>query len=186
MVLTDEDAWVRRAVRAGELHGGWARGASTANLELEAGHVELGTADAARHVEGYAKRTKLAFMPTIQKQTQTDDLSAKKVLARSDVGGEVEGEVATIVVEHLRGPVVRVVRRQTHLGDLEPARGGTDGRGCIVDFRKVDVDGAVVVTAYGLVRARAVGWLLVHLHRERVAGCYRSSFRCCREFVRTE
>lgn len=64
-VLTNEDAWVRRAVRAGEFNGGWACGASTANLELEAGHVELGTADAARHVEGYAKRTKLASMPTV-------------------------------------------------------------------------------------------------------------------------
>lgn len=171
-MLTDEDAWVRRAVRAGELHGGWARGASTANLELEAGHVELGTADAARHVEGYAKWTKLVFMPTIQKQTRTDDLSAKKILARSDVGGEGEGEVAAVIVEHLRGPVVRVVRRQTHLGDLEPARGGADGRGCIVDLREVDVDWAVVVAAYGLVRAGAVGRLLVHLHCERVARCY--------------
>ena len=87
-------------------------------------------------------------------------------------------------------PIVGVIRGHTHLRNLEPGGGGADGRGGVSNLGHVDlqyelerlfddsirhagthINGTVVVSANGLVGARPVVGLLVHLDRHGITGC---------------
>ena len=82
-------------------------------------------------------------------RSRTNDLSTNEVVAGGDVARNGEGEVAAVVVQNLGSPVVGVVRRETHLIDLEPVGARADGSDSIVNLGHVDVDRAVVVSLDG-------------------------------------
>jgi len=145
-VDVDEDPGVAGPVGAGEGDGGRAGAAAAADRELEAGHVQLGAARAAGGVEG-------------------DRLGAQEVVARGDVGGDLDVELAAAGVEVLDAPEVvvpgtaRGVLGPRGLEHLEPARGAVGRRG-VRDLGHVHHDGSVVGTSDSFAGARAVSVLL--------------------------
>ena len=95
---------------------------------------------------------------------ERDDLGAKEVVPRGDVGGDADVHLATAGVQVLSAPVVagalpRDAGGPVVLEDLEPARGAV-GRGGVRHFGQVDVHGAEVVAADGFVGAGSVAELL--------------------------
>lgn len=94
-------------------------------------------------------------------------LSADEVVARGNVRGDREVDLAAVVVHEVRAPVVRA--DETILSDLEPVGGPRLGGRDVVDLGHVDDCRAVVVAADCLSRAVALTGLLVHLDGENVA-----------------
>jgi len=90
LVDIDEDARIGGAVGSRNANTSWRSAAPTSDIDLVAGHVELGTAYAAGDVK-------------------SDDLGAEEVLSRGDGRWDGDSVVATVVVENLRSPIVRVV-----------------------------------------------------------------------------
>jgi hypothetical protein len=85
---------------------------------------------------------------------ERDDLGAEKVVARRDVGRDLEGNLAAVRVENVGAPVV--LGHKPRLANLEPA-GGPRGRGLVViHLCHVDDDWAIVVATDGFVRCKDV------------------------------
>ena len=114
--------------------------------DLVATDIELGAARLARRVQGQR-------------------LGAQQVVARGDVGGDLDVHLAAAGAEVARAPVVVVADAATGLfgprvgEDLEPACGAV-GRARVGDFGQVDLHGAIVGAADGFVVAFAVAGLL--------------------------
>lgn len=145
-VDVDEDARVGGRVGTGERYGGRGGAAAAGDGELVAGHVELGTARAAGGVQG-------------------DGLRTEKVVARGDVAGDLDVELAAAGVKVLVAPVVAVTgaaRRAlgpAGLEHLEPT-GRAVGRLGVGDLGQVGHHGAVVGPTDSLVGAGTVTILL--------------------------
>ena len=142
------NARVPLLVRAGELDGGRAEATTATNSNLVAGDVELAAARGGSRVQGQG-------------------LGAQKVVARLDVGGDLDVHLAAARVEVARAPVVVVADPAAALlgpavgEDLEPAaRGAVGGRG-VGDLGHVYLDGAPVGAADGFAVAGSVAVLLV-------------------------
>lgn len=101
---------------------------------------------------------------------QSNSLGPDEVIARGDVARDLEAVLAAVLVELVGAPGLgaRVI---AELGHLEPFGRGAVGRRGVVDLAHVDEDRAEVVPADGLVGARAVAGLRVHLDNELVASC---------------
>lgn len=152
-VDVDADAGVSRAVRAGDLDGGRVGIAATRDGDLVAADVELGTAGLTRRVEG-------------------EGLGAEEIVSRLDVRGDLDVHLAAALVQIASAPVVVVAHGAARLlgppvgEDLEPA-GRAVRLGGVGDLGEVDLHGSPVGAANGLVVARPVTRLLVHLDGDR-------------------
>lgn len=126
-VDVDQDARVTGAVRAREADASGGSASTTSDVDLVTAHVELSTAGGTGDVEG-------------------DNLRTKEILARGNIRRNSETPVPAVIIEDFSPPVVGVAGWHANLGDLEPAE-TREGSSSIRDFRHVDVDWAVVVSA---------------------------------------
>jgi hypothetical protein len=140
-VDVDIDACIAGGVGTREAHSGGRRAATTSDGELVAGHVELSTTRGGSAV-------------------QSNCLSTEEVVARGDVGGDLDINTATALVHVLGAPIVGVTTVAARglgprvLVDLEESTGTVGGAG-VVNLGQVSQDGAVVSTTDGLLGARA-------------------------------
>lgn len=100
MIDVNEDSRIADRIITRNFDGGWRTGTGSANVDLVAGHVELGSSDAHRDVE-------------------SNNLSTEEILPRSNAW-ESKGIVSAVVVEHLGTPVVWIIGGHADLCNLEP------------------------------------------------------------------
>ena len=137
----DKDAWVAGSVGTREAHSGGRRAATTSDGKLVAGHVELSATRGGSAV-------------------QSNSLSTEEVVARGDIGGDLDINTTTALVHVLGAPVVGVTTVAARglgprvLVDLEESTGAVGGAG-VVDLGQVSQDGAVMSTTDSLLGARA-------------------------------